>query len=218
MRLICNITSFRGFMRKFAVSLVALATIAIFVSGCASYKASALANLDAEIISQSPHTGSSDIMAGAKAFNKSDCKKYLDRDVISEGYQPVQLFIQNGSDKDYVFSLSRISLPTARAEEVAEKVHTNTAGRAAGYGAAAWLTFGILAVPAIVDGIKSSNANEALDNDFSAKTAHDQIVFHHSHFNKILFVPVNEYQPTFTITLVEQNSNTSKTLNVTVRG
>lgn len=150
-------------------------------------------------------------------FNKSDCKKYLDRDVISEGYQPVQLFIQNGSDKDYVFSLSRVSLPTARAEEVAEKAHTSTAGRATGYGVAAVFLWP-LAIPAIIDGVKSSNANEALDNDFSAKAAHDQIISHHSHFNKILFVPVNEYQPTFTITLVEQNSNVLKTLNITVSG
>ncbi len=77
------------------------------------------------------------VVVGAKAFDAADCGKYLDRDVISEGYQPVQRYIQNSSDKDYVFSLNRVSLPTARAEEVSGKVHTDTIARAAGYGAAA---------------------------------------------------------------------------------
>ncbi len=114
-----------------------------------------------------------------------------------------------------MFSLNRISLSAARPEEVAEKVHTSTVGRAAGYGVGA-LFLWPLAIPAIVDGIKSSDANDALDNDFSAKVAHDQVIFRHSHFNKIIFVPVNEYQPAFKVTLIEQDSNKPKIFNVTV--
>jgi len=173
-----------------------------------------LSSLESDlIITQAQNSSDGEVLIGAKAFNKADCKKYLDRDVISEGYQPVQLFILNNSAHDYSFSLGRISLSCARAEEVAEKVHTSTAGRATGYGVAS-LFLWPLAIPAVIDGVKSSNANEALDNDFSAKVARDQMIFRHSHYNRILFVPVNEYQSSFKVTLMDQESNEPKTINV----
>jgi len=200
------------FMKKTTLFFVSVSMLILTLSGCASYRAAPLNTLSSDVIQT--YAGGESVQISAKAFNKADCKKYLDRDVIAKGYQPVQLYIQNNSDKNYIFSLNRISVPVARPEEVADKVHTNTAARAAGYGAAAWLTFGILAVPAIVDGVKSANANEALDNDFSAKTAIDQTIFQHSHFNKLIFVPVNEYQPTFSVTLVDHASNKPRTFNV----
>ncbi len=199
-------------MSKISLPFIAVLAMLLLLSGCASYSASPLNSLASEII-----IGAGSVFIGAKAFNKADCKKYLDRDVIAEGYQPVQLYIQNSSEKDYLFALNRVSVSFATPEEVADKVHTSTVGRATGYGVGA-LFLWPLAIPAIVDGVKSAKANEALDNDFSAKVARDQIIFRHSHFNKLLFVPVNEYQPTFTITLVDQETNQPKKLNVTVRG
>ncbi len=196
------------------VILPVIAFSVVLLSGCASYNAAPLNSLSSQMIQSSSSAEKNDIVIAAKAFSKGDCKRYLDRDVIAKGYQPIQLYIQNNSDKNYSFSLSRISLSCARPEEVAEKVHTSTAGRAAGYGAAAFFTCGLFAIPAVVDGVKSSQANEALDNDFSSKTAMDQTIQPHSHFNKIIFVPVNEYQSTFTMTLIDQASNTQKTFNV----
>ena len=154
-----------------------------------------------------------DVVATAKAFNKSDCKRYLDRDVIAEGYQPIQLYIENKSDKPYSFALSRVSLPVAQPEEVAQTVHTSTVGRAVGYGVGAIFLWP-LAIPAIVDGVKSAEANDHLDVDYSSKAARDQVIQPHSHFNKLLFVPVNGYQSSFTVTLMDQNSNT-KAITVT---
>ncbi len=206
-------------MRKITLPIIAATAMLVLLSGCASYSASPLNSLASEIvISQTPNgMGSNDVFVGAKKFNIANCKKYLDRDVISEGYQPVQLFIQNNSEKDYAFTLNRISLSSATPEEVAEKVHTSTVGRATGYGVGA-LFFWPLAIPAVVDGVKSAQANDALDNDFAAKVARDQVIFRHSHFNKLLFVHVNEYQSTFTVTLIDQKTNEPKKLNVSVRG
>lgn len=187
----------------FPVSLSLL--ILVFLCGCASYKASPLNSLSSDIIQTFPAEGS--VVITAKAFNKADCKRYLDRDVISKGYQPIQLYIQNDSEKDYIFSLNRVSLSCARPEEVAEKVHTSTIGRAAGYGAAAIFTCGLFAIPAVIDGVKSSQANEALDNDFSAKTAIDQVIYAHSHLNKLIFIPVNEYQSLFHVTLMDKETS-----------
>ncbi len=194
-------------MKRIIFPLLAL----LLVSSCASYNASALKSLSTELVQVSDLPG---ILVAAKTFTKVDCKRHLDRDVIKKGYQPIQLYIQNNTDKSYIFSLSRISLSCANPEEVAEKVHTSTVGRATGYGAAAVLTSGLFIIPAIIDGVKSSNANDALDNDFSLKAAKDQIIFPHSHINIILFIPVNEYRPNFEIDLIEEPSKKKVTLNI----
>lgn len=201
-------------MKKIALP-AAIAAMLVFLASCASYTASPLNSLASEMVLI--HSSENDVVIGAKAFNRADCKRYLDRDVIAKGFQPVQLCIQNNSNKEYLFAIDRVGLSTARAEEVAERVHTSTVGRATGYGIGA-LFLWPLAIPAIVDGIKSANANDALDMDFSAKVARDQVIHRHSNFNKLIFIPVSEYQPTFTVTLIEQDSNQPKTMNVFVRG
>lgn len=195
-------------MNMTLIPISAIAATALLFSGCASYNATSLNSLSSETM-----LSKADIVIAAKEYTKADCKKYLDRDVIKKGYQPVQLYIENNTDKSYCFSLNRVSLSCARPEEVADKVHTSTVGRIVGYGAAAVFAFPIFAIPAVVDGVKSAQANEELDNDFSAKIARDQILAPHSHLNKLLLVPVNEYQPTFTVSLMDQDSHL-KILNV----
>ncbi len=203
-------------MKKNALYATSVLSTLILLTGCASYKASSLSSLSSEAIMYSSNTTDKDEpVVIAKAFNKADCKKYLDRDVIKEGYQPIQLYIQNSSDKSYSFSLSRISLACARPEEVAEKVHTSTVGRAAGYGAAAVFSCGLLAIPAVIDGVKSSQANESLDNDFSLKTASDTIIYPYCNMNKLIFVNRDEYQPSFNVTLIDTESKKPKTFHVT---
>ena len=193
------------------------------LSGCANYSASPLNSLSSQIILETSDIKNNDVIITAKIFNKSDCRKYLDRDVIKKGYQPIQIYIQNNSNKIYSFALDRISLPCARAKDVARKVHTSTAGRTAAYGVPALflLPLAVLgapaqsaAIPAVVEGVKSTQANKALDRDFSAKTAMDQTIFPHTHLNKIIFVPVNDYQETFKITLIDHDSTEARHFNV----
>ena len=183
-------------------------TLASTLSSCASYSASSLRNLSSEINHSHRFSGKEgNVTVVAKTFDKKDCEQYLDRDILAKGYQPVQLYIQNDSDNSYSFSLNRVSITCSRADEVAEKVHTSTVGRAVGYGAAAVLTCGLFVIPAIIDGVKSSEAIEALDNDFLQKTAKDQSIAPHSCLNKLLFVPIHEYQSDFNVTLINCESN-----------
>ncbi|MBS0624849.1 MAG: hypothetical protein JSS32_02225 [Verrucomicrobia bacterium] len=189
--------------------------MAASLSSCASYRASPLYNPAADLVQvDSKNEGVSIV---SKTFTQYDCSKFLDRNVVAEGYQPIQIYIQNDSDKNYIFSLNRITLPVARPEEVAEKVHTSTVGRVVGYSVGSLILWPLV-IPAIVDGIKSSDANDALDKDFFAKAAHDQVVLPHSRLNAIIFVPVHAYQPSYTITLIDQDSKQPKVFNVVSNG
>jgi hypothetical protein len=208
--------------KKILLSAIALS---LLTCSCASYSADPLSDL--------VQTSSSkeEISVFAKTFTKADCKKFFDRDVISKGYQPVQIYIKNNSNLSYSFSLDCISLPIARPDEVAKKVHTSTVGRVVGYGAGAAALSTLLAVPmafsgktnhlellyipAVVDGYKSSSANSALDADFALKAAKNKVIFPHSSFNGVIFIPLEAYRDSFTLTLVEQESEQSKTFNIT---
>jgi hypothetical protein len=190
----------------------------LLLSGCASYQASSLSSMASEVVLKKQSISTldhNDIIVCAKAFDPADCMKYLDRDVISQGFQPIQIYIQNNSNKDYSFSLGQITLPVASSESVAEKVHTNTVGRVVGYSVGA-LFLWPLVIPAVVDGLKASEANEKLDKDFAAKTARDQIIYGKSHFNKVIFVPVKDYQDRFSITLINQEDYKPEVLDVRV--
>jgi hypothetical protein len=201
-------------MKNYSMIILSITSAILVCSSCASYRASSLSILPIQTsIKNTKH--SPKVFLAAKAFNQHDCEIYFDRDVLSEGYQPVQLYLQNDSDNQYLFSLDRISLALANTNEVAETVHTSTVGRAVGYAAGA-LVLWPLVIPAIVDSIGSHRANKSLDRDFWAKSARDCIIHAHSKMNVVIFVPIHSYQCNFTVTLIEQETNTPIPLQVEV--
>lgn len=184
-----------SFIKKFSIKTIILVVLAM----------STTASVYAGITSSTPKID--DILVAGRAFNDADCLKYLDRPVRKYGYQPVQIIIKNDSDKNLFFSPDQISLPCARVEDIAEEAHTSTVGRSAGYGAAAFFTCGLFVIPAVVDGVKSANANRALDSDYFAKTAKKTLIAPNTKMNSIIFVPSGSYTDSFQITLLEEGTN-----------
>lgn len=208
--MISNLKSFS----KTSLNVATLSAALLSMTGCASYNASSLSHLSNEGI-RTTTCHQEEVTITAKAFNKDDCKRYLDRDVIKEGYQPVQLSIQNDSDNSYILSLSRLNLTPANSQEVAKKVHTSTGGRIAAYGAGS-LIIAPLIIPAIIDGMKSAEANRQLDADFAAKAIKDSQIYPYSQTNTLIFVPLHEYKNSLKITLLEQKSRDPLSFDVEI--
>jgi hypothetical protein len=184
------------------VTLVVAAAVTV-LGGCASYEPVSLPTLQPEF---APYAQEVDgITLAVKKFTESDSKRYFDRDIQEKGYQPIQISILNDSKRYITFSPQGVTLPTVPAEEVAEKIHTSTAGRATAYGVGA-LFLWPLAVPAIVDGVKSSKANAAADRDFGAKAIDGLTVQPYSQHNGVIFVPLQDYTDAFQITLFDRES------------
>lgn len=194
----------KNIINKFFLFLTIIAALAS-LTGCATYRASALNSLAPHLTSTISNSQQG-VAIVAKKFSKSDCKKYLGRDVLKKGYQPVQLFIQNNTEKSFSFCLYRISLPQVNSEEVAKSVHTSTAGRATGYGIGSLILWPLV-FPAVIDGVMSSKANKALNIDFETKAAKDQIIYPYSYVNTIIFIPKATYTNNFSITLIDQETN-----------
>ena len=183
----------------------------VLISGCASYKAAPLHTI-ATKESWIPWK-TNDVLIAARTFDEEDCKQYLDRDVISKGYLPIQITIENNSDHSYLFSLDRVSISCVPPEDVAQQVHTSTVGRAGGYGAAS-LFFWPFVIPAVVDGALSVQANQALDLDFASKGAKDQVIKAHAHVNMVLFVPEFDFEDLFNITLIDLQTHQPRSFRV----
>ena len=167
--------------------------------GCASYKPTPLPNLQPEFATYSENI--ENITLAAKALSKEESKKYFDRDIIGKGYQPVLMTIINDSNRHILFSPEGVSLPVISPQEVAEKSHTSTAGRVTAYGVGA-LFLWPLVIPAIVDGVKSSQANTQLDRDFSEKNIEQMVINPYSTHTGVIFLSNKEYQESFTVKLV----------------
>ncbi|MCY3974634.1 MAG: hypothetical protein OXF02_03720 [Simkaniaceae bacterium] len=153
----------------------------------------------------SPRTDDLPLLA-TKKFTVADSKRYLGRDLLSKGYQPLQIKIKNNSSRSYEFSLSRFSQTCADVSDVINAGRTNTTARATGYGVGALFVWP-LAIPAIVDGIGSSQSNDVVARDYSEKSAKNiNIIGPYSSFNKVVFIPISRYQNTFTLSLVDVDS------------
>ena len=202
-------------MKKINLLLI-VSTIALF-TGCASYQANSLSALSPEFVQT--YDEIEGVSIGCKAYTVDDCFTYLDRNVIAEGYQPVQFTFYNQSDRTYLFTRKGVSLISANPEEVARTVHTSTAGRVTGYTIGGVILFPLtspLFIPAIVDGIKSSNANASLDVDFSEKAKGQLEIRPKSFSSTLIFVPKAHYAPIFELSLVDKKTGKTKTVDLSV--
>jgi hypothetical protein len=175
----------------------------ILLAGCADYTASSLSSLGQSEAIYSSHNSS--VLAAWKIFNKQDCNTYLGRDVIAEGYVPVQMTITNNSSDPMFLSTGNFNIPLAPTQQVADKVHTSTAGRVAAWGAGGLIVWPLL-IPAVYDGIKSSEANKALDEDYHSKTLTECTIRSRSSFNGVVFIPKEQIDNPIEMFLVNERT------------
>ena len=177
--------------------------ISALVLSCASYKATTIPKLNPEFAPKSAKQG--EVACAVKVFTKDDCRRYYDKDLIGKGYQPIQITISNQSKSYYLFSKDGISLPTVPPEEVSQKAHRSTVGRATAYGVGA-LFLWPLVIPAIVDGVGSSKANTQMDIDFAAKGLQETIIQPYSTINGVIFVATTELQQNLIINIIDKET------------
>lgn len=190
-------------MNCLRIGIFSLGIGTILLSGCAKYRAQPLDRLSTCV----PDEKGPLITFAHKVLNKAECERYLGRDVLAKGYQPIHITFSNNTNRYINFSKANISIPCVHVGEITRKVRTSTAARASIYGVASALFFWPLAIPAVVDGVGSSRANKRLNADFARKELRDQIVSPLSTINGLIFVPVENFDPEFKITLIDADNH-----------
>jgi len=140
-----------------------------------------------------------------KAFTAEECKGYLGRDVVSAGYKPIQITVTNSTDEYFQLNVKDISLKTVAADVVAQSVYNNTTGCMTAWGIASCF-IPILIVPGIVLSARSYEKNQKLTNDFICGSLNDTTIAPGASINGTIFVAIQDYNDTFTISLINRDS------------
>lgn len=193
------------FLKNLKLFLVVIPVLCLL--GCASYKAKPLYKVPTHMNKEQKS-----ISMGYKVFTYDDCKNYLDRDVLSKGYQPIYFTFTNNTDRFLNISMDNSNLATVPYSVVADDVHTSTVKRAAWYGVASLFIFPFI-IPAVVDSFCSMEANQKLDKDFFGKSFRNETVCPYSSTSGLVFVPTASFSGNIEVIVRDSQTNEQFTLS-----
>lgn len=149
----------------------------------------------------------------AKAYTPEESKKYLRKDLVSKGYQPVQITIQNNSANEFSLSSGSVDLPTAEPSKIASKMMHSAIPRSLALRAAS-LVFWPFIFPSTIDSLVTLKNYKLLKHDLQSKLVKKEVVAPYSIYNRVVFVPVSEFKGSFDVTLIELNSLCPKVVHI----
>ena len=149
----------------------------------------------------------------AKAYTPEESKKYLNRDLIAKGYQPIQITIQNNSANEFSLSSGSVDLPSAEPSKIATKMMHSAIPRSIAFRVAS-LVFWPFIFPSTIDTIATIKSYKILKNDLQSKLVKKEVVAPYSIYNSVVFVPVKEYKESFDVTLIELGSLKPKVVHI----
>lgn len=91
--------------------------LVFLLSGCIKYTPHPL------VKPERPNIEKNDVKISTKLLTRKDCRHYFNRNCIRYGFQPIQLCIENNSDKLLVLNLADINLPLEQKELVARSLN-----------------------------------------------------------------------------------------------
>ncbi|NGX47273.1 MAG: hypothetical protein K1000chlam3_00646 [Chlamydiae bacterium] len=148
------------------------------------------------------------VHVSAKVYDAGDSKAYLDRDLLQVGFQPIQITIQNNSEKVFALSNQGVEIPIAESKTVAGYVTRAAIPRAIGFKVAG-LIFWPFLIPGTIDTIVTFNSHMKMKRDYHAKSIKDEeeILPPYSTIHRVIFLPTNQTLEDFTLYLKDQKTN-----------
>lgn len=141
----------------------------------------------------------------AKAMSPEESKQYFGHDFISRGIQPIEFTIQNNSSLEYSLCPSSIDLPQLPPSKVAFQVTKSAIPRGIAYRIASFLFWPFL-IPSTIDSIRVMSHHQQLKKEIKGVGVKQEVLASYSTFHRILFVPKEEIESSFTVTLIELES------------
>jgi hypothetical protein len=139
----------------------------------------------------------------SKVLDAEESKKYLNSDLLSRGYQPIQLTIDNQTATSFFIEGTNISQVPTR--EIARAVSKSSIPRSVGYKVASFF-FWPFAVPSTIDGIKTVHKNRQMSKDFVAKSVKQEKLAPFSTLHRILFIRTGDLQDHLIVTLSDEKT------------
>jgi hypothetical protein len=137
-----------------------------------------------------------------KTLTSTESRELLGHDLPSKGVQPLHLTIQNNTPESYSFNPEAIDLSSINPRDVAKKIRKGAIPRMVGFKILGMLFWPFM-IPGTIDSIHTMHTYKVLKKDYQAKAVKDEVIPVYSTFNRILFVPKDEFKKEFTITLID---------------
>lgn len=185
---------------------------AFLLQGCASYRAARLPSSD--VTSFANHQDQDGLKVAVKFFDARESKSIFGVTKLYKKFQPVYIAIDNRTKTAYEFKKRMLSKQTAPAEEVAKECGFSTVGRATSYGVAGLFIWPLL-IPAVVDGVGSSQANVKMEDDYMYKEIKDERIQPNGLLNGVVFLDKMKDGETLDIRLSNVDTNEIKLFTFT---
>ncbi len=189
------------------ISSILISAVILTAAGCASYNAGRLPSTDVSTFEKMQDQ--SGLKVAVKFLDARESKRIFGVDKVAERYQPVYISIDNRTKSAYEFRKRDLNKPSVPAEEVAKACGFSTVGRATAYGVAGIFIWPLL-VPAVVDGVGSSSANQKMQADFMYKEIQDGRIQVNGLLNGVVFFDKMKEGEELAIRLQELDTNEIK--------
>lgn len=137
-----------------------------------------------------------------KTLTSTESRALLGYDLPSKGVQPLHLTIQNNSPESYSLHLEAIDVNSIDPRDVAKKIRKEAIPRMVGFKILG-MFFWPFMIPGTIDSIHTLHSYKVLKKDYQAKAVKNEVIPVYSTFNRILFVPQEDFKKEFTITLID---------------
>ncbi len=159
------------------------------------------------------------VIVTAHAYNGADSKLYLGHDLVSRGVQPLEIAIHNHTSQEYSLCTSSVDLPHVDPKDAAFQVTKSAIPRGIMYRVAS-LIFWPLAIPSSIDSFRTITHHRDLKTDYRMKAfrKHGEVILPYATYHRVLFVPKQEAQKSFQVTLINLETLEPKVYQVTAEG
>lgn len=148
-------------------------------------------------------------------YDSAQSKTYLQKNLHSFGYQPVEIIIKNNTSYAYVLSEDGVSLPTANLNAVSFKAFKKGIPRALAFKAAT-LAYPPFHIVSAIDTIKNMKSNAKFKKRLGARLvkAEGEEILPFSTVERVLLVPKDKHQSDFSLTLIDKATGRQEVFQV----
>ncbi|MBM3198338.1 MAG: hypothetical protein FJZ58_03680 [Chlamydiae bacterium] len=145
------------------------------------------------------------IVITVKVLTEEESKERLGIQAREWGVQPLRFTIDNQTEESYRLTPEGIDMPSIAAKNVAKHVMRDALPRSILLKIAGFF-FWPLTIPSTIEGIMTMKSYKLLHKRLLARVLHEEIIPPYTKVQRILFVPLDEYKKSFTLTLQEQEN------------
>ncbi len=158
------------------------------------------------------------VLISAEKYTKEKSESHFSSNLLSLGYIPIEITIQNQSPSAYVISRASTALPSATAKEVAWSFRKKSIPAAVGLQIASFFLWPF-SIPSAAHSLHNYKSNKNLKKELNAKTLkeEEEIVPPYSSVKRVIYLKEKEAPESFSFSLEEADSRDLTVIPVEIK-